>query len=365
MRELFSSEDLQRVHSAQRALLSPLQHDTPDDWLQAAARRIQVLMGADHVFAAMPMAGRLATAGVALDPSFFTDLSALLGSDARIDRPSMPRMMQEQRRRKGAGYFHELALADRTVIERSPTYQTVFHPHGIRYATGISVPHARGETLICVAYETPDAPGYAPRAGQRLELLVPALEAGTQQWMRQAAAGVHWSGFADATAAASVLFDRNGTERYRNRAFREMLRLEPDAPALVEAVQQLAAAHPTTPDAPAAPVQLHLDLAGGAYRLWVTRAPLPLFDGGGLLVAVERTSPYPPPAALQRRFGLTPRETEVALLLAEGRSNDALAAALSISPHTARHHVQRVLDKLDVGSRAGVAHALLSGSPPH
>ena len=55
---------------------------------------------------------------------------------------------------------------------------------------------------------------------------------------------------------------------------------------------------------------------------------------------------------LQERFGLTGRELDVAMLLAEGRSNAAIAMALDISPHTARHHTQRVLGKVGVHSRA-------------
>ena len=67
--------------------------------------------------------------------------------------------------------------------------------------------------------------------------------------------------------------------------------------------------------------------------------------------------PTPPsPASLAGRLrsdhGLTPREVQVALLLAEGLSNSALARRLEISPHTARHHTQRVLGKLAVHSRA-------------
>jgi DNA-binding CsgD family transcriptional regulator len=63
-------------------------------------------------------------------------------------------------------------------------------------------------------------------------------------------------------------------------------------------------------------------------------------------------------ATLQSTYGLTPREIQVAMLLAQGRSNVAIAAALRISPHTARHHTQRVLAKLGVHSRAA-AGALL------
>jgi DNA-binding NarL/FixJ family response regulator len=57
-------------------------------------------------------------------------------------------------------------------------------------------------------------------------------------------------------------------------------------------------------------------------------------------------------AYLQLEYGLTARECQVALLLGEGHSNTAIAAALQISTHTARHHTQRVLAKLRVHSRA-------------
>jgi DNA-binding CsgD family transcriptional regulator len=55
---------------------------------------------------------------------------------------------------------------------------------------------------------------------------------------------------------------------------------------------------------------------------------------------------------LEADYGMTPREVEVALLLAEGCSNSRVATRLGISPHTARHHTQRVLGKLGVHSRS-------------
>jgi DNA-binding CsgD family transcriptional regulator len=65
-------------------------------------------------------------------------------------------------------------------------------------------------------------------------------------------------------------------------------------------------------------------------------------------------------AYLQMQFGLTARETEVAMLLGQGRSNVAIAKTLGISTHTARHHTQRVLAKMKVHSR-GEAGAKLRG----
>jgi len=50
--------------------------------------------------------------------------------------------------------------------------------------------------------------------------------------------------------------------------------------------------------------------------------------------------------------GLTPRELEVLLLLASGRSSKEIARQLVISPRTVSTHVQHILAKLDVNSRA-------------
>jgi DNA-binding NarL/FixJ family response regulator len=63
-------------------------------------------------------------------------------------------------------------------------------------------------------------------------------------------------------------------------------------------------------------------------------------------------------AYLQHKYGLTRRELEVATLLAQGRTNTAIANTLHISTHTARHHTQRVLAKLGVHSRAAAGAKL-------
>jgi len=63
---------------------------------------------------------------------------------------------------------------------------------------------------------------------------------------------------------------------------------------------------------------------------------------------------------LMQQFGLTQREAQVARLLSQGRSNQAIARDLAISEHTARHHTQRILAKLEVHSR-GEAGAKIRG----
>lgn len=66
---------------------------------------------------------------------------------------------------------------------------------------------------------------------------------------------------------------------------------------------------------------------------------------------------------------LTPREQEVAALIARGYTNRQIAATLVITPRTADTHVRNVLTKLELHSRAQVAawateHGLLAASGP-
>lgn len=75
--------------------------------------------------------------------------------------------------------------------------------------------------------------------------------------------------------------------------------------------------------------------------------------------------------AVERRLGLgdepsgpavlTPREREVAALLAEGLTNSMVAERLYISPRTAAVHVSNILAKLGMSSRAEVAAWAASG----
>jgi DNA-binding CsgD family transcriptional regulator len=67
-----------------------------------------------------------------------------------------------------------------------------------------------------------------------------------------------------------------------------------------------------------------------------------------------RRPPRPTTVVVPTGSRLTPREREVAALLAARRTNGEIAAALGVSPHTARHHTERVLRKYGVSSRRRV-----------
>jgi DNA-binding NarL/FixJ family response regulator len=60
-------------------------------------------------------------------------------------------------------------------------------------------------------------------------------------------------------------------------------------------------------------------------------------------------------ASTSRAEQLTERELEVVALLARALTNQQIAAELAISPATARTHVEHVLTKLGMHTRAQVA----------
>ena len=101
------------------------------------------------------------------------------------------------------------------------------------------------------------------------------------------------------------------------------------------------------------------------------RSAIELFDGLGAapwseqarreLRASGESIPRRDPTAPEK---LTPQELQVALQVAEGRTNRDVAAALFLSPKTVEFHLTRVYRKLNIHSRAELVRLLASESAP-
>jgi DNA-binding CsgD family transcriptional regulator len=79
----------------------------------------------------------------------------------------------------------------------------------------------------------------------------------------------------------------------------------------------------------------------------------PQEEEGRDAVTLAAVAAYQVPPALPG--ALTPRERQVAALVADGRSNKAIAEELVISPATAARHVANILTKLGFSSRTQIA----------
>jgi DNA-binding CsgD family transcriptional regulator len=71
----------------------------------------------------------------------------------------------------------------------------------------------------------------------------------------------------------------------------------------------------------------------------------------------EETLPSAPP----EQFNLTPRETEVATWMQEGKRDKEIAIILGISSRTVEKHVHQVLEKLQVENRCSAISVLNGG----
>jgi len=107
--------------------------------------------------------------------------------------------------------------------------------------------------------------------------------------------------------------------------------------------------------------RLVADLATGSGLHFTDAGRISLDELDEPLALVQVTSeqhlepacrPRPKPA---EPAALTARESEVVSLIADGKSNAAIAAELSLSEHTVKRHVANILLKLDLPSRAAAA----------
>ncbi len=75
--------------------------------------------------------------------------------------------------------------------------------------------------------------------------------------------------------------------------------------------------------------------------------------GQAIATRLSRFFSAPRQAAVQHAFpDLTERESEILLLMAEGRSNSQIAQRLVVSEKTVRNHVSNIFNKLQVADRA-------------
>lgn len=98
-------------------------------------------------------------------------------------------------------------------------------------------------------------------------------------------------------------------------------------------------------------------LRGSSFRGPIDHQPVMLVYAESAAPTPKQPTPFKE-TRIHSRFRLTLKEERVAHMLAERKTNDEIAAELCVSPHTARHHTERVLIKLGIRSRKDVVSVL-------
>jgi DNA-binding CsgD family transcriptional regulator len=99
-------------------------------------------------------------------------------------------------------------------------------------------------------------------------------------------------------------------------------------------------------------------------RRWLTCRASCLSGPGGrpgpIVLVIEPATPADLAVIVTQAYGLTPREFEVARLVAQGLPTAEIAAALFISPHTVRGHLKAVFGKAGISSRGELVARLFT-----
>jgi DNA-binding CsgD family transcriptional regulator len=250
------------------------------------------------------------------------------------------------------------------VFLRSAYYNEWCRPSGNLESAGMSAPAEGGPDAEAILFVTATSPHrFQPRGReeQLLGLLQPAFAAGiamlalSQSWHDALGSAL------DLAGTPLTIARPDGELVHVTPSLLAMVAAEPAGATLLASAQALARSvggllRRSLGDPPPVPAST-VELRGARYELRATLVQASRLSAVPLvLVSVSApTGSGPTALALRARFELTPREAEVALRLAAGERDRDIARALGISHGTARRHVEHVLGKVGVHSRAAVA----------
>lgn len=366
---ILTGKDSSKVQATLDVLLSCVRSPDFDEWRRDVNRAVRDLVGADKVAFLFPVAGRSALLSEEIPADVLGQAPARLASlDSRWSVWT----------KAAALGVHNRALVFGPQLRefyRSEYYHEFVLPARLHDALGITVslegePSFHSAAGLYLFHDSVDGARFGNRALLLLRLLRPAFAAAVQLQRRQSSSREDLSRTVDGLDEGILFCATSGEVLHRTPMLRQMIATDSEATFLERELVSVAERlrRQTTPERDTAPAvrtlvqHTHTRCAG--YRIRATLVRGEQFGREWIIaVILERNSPaLPTPKLIRDLFGLSQKEAQVALLLAEGKSNEEVARGLGISPHTARHHTERVLLRLGIRSRAQVPSKLLSGA---
>jgi DNA-binding CsgD family transcriptional regulator len=363
---VLSSVDTARFRAASETLLSPLECADIDAWAVEVLRRICELFRCDRAQLLIPRDDGLP---MMWTESIRPEASAMLrevfvGVEPGLFVLTVPELNRSHRGYQAAGIRVLNHAIDERVAgagPRSPDFGAFLVSERLAYYRDPR-PLPLGAAVLTLGFSRPaDDPFGEEQAAELSALLMPALSAGAKMLLRLHATRTAVITAIDELGRAVALIEPRDAELYRSRRLGELLVSEPQAEALLVTMRALARdvfglRCVTTKTMAAARSSFGAREFRGARGLYRLRAVFMPAEGEStapaILVEVERYGPPLPDAIdLVAQHKLTPREAEIALLLAVGCSDREIAKQLSLSPHTVRKHTEHIFDKLHLHSR--------------
>ena len=375
-----SAAEQERLAATARALLSPLDSDSVESWRARVLARLARLLEADGAGFLLPVPDG--------PPYTLHDMPEAFGREYLAAEPD--RAALEAVRGEGDRVWNTRLLGRRLGLSmpdgwfETDAYRSFYGRWDVRDGIGfVAFPPPRptyepeedaegdvGAAVLTCFNETFGTELFGDRGLAILRLLLPALEAGVAARVRLAGQMRMLEQAFDAAGHGIAVHAPEGRRLYANRAWTKLLEREDDPEPLLRAVEVGVRTVATLTGTGTGGPPEDLGVASREVRTSDARYSVRinllrdegLFTGrSAILATLERLTPETPTAeALQERWGLTPQQSRVALLLAQGKSNRAIAGAMGLEPTTTRHYTEKVFLKLGVHSRAEAAAKVLT-----
>ena len=360
MRLSLAPSDLDLLTDLVGTLHAPFDYPDVDAWRHEVNHHTRLLLDAHKVVFMLPGEGHAPVYCQRLDPD---------GFQAYLD------------------YYHRFDVAGAIALERGLPVSSLLEIHGrdefysseyyndfmrvwdCNHSVGLVTPidAEPGYAYLGVLRDGYEDPPFDARARALLGFVLPAFRAGVHTHLRLSADRSLLGSVLDASARRLLLCDSRGTAIHASAALERTLTADPERLAIERHLGELAGAVAELASGRTVIVNGALGRTGervittarGAYRLSASFAGESAPGPAGVMVLVEPLFREPlSDIELRERYRLTAQEARVARAIAAGLRNVEVARSLAISPHTARRHTERVLDKLGVASRTQVAERI-------
>ncbi|MGH7604298.1 MAG: response regulator transcription factor [Gemmatimonadaceae bacterium] len=358
-----SSTETKLLQSALRVLAAPLAYPDLPSWSAVATQHCAAFLRADQALFGLMRSDTMIVFGHGAYTS-----EAVQSYTEYYWRHDF--VLTERRFQLGRETYHRDMLYRPGEMQRDPVYNEWSRPNRFCDTIGMSV-EATNPTLAGIHfYHDTETGEYRARGVELLDLLLPAFKVGIYTWL---ALGTRRDAYLTALDAATdgvLLTTTSGEELDESPKLQTTLQSDPERERVSRVMRQAAATlgvwidrHRKTTEGRSTtqPIARDLTTRTANYRILASAIP----EGSvardrAITVTIARLSPRTfTVAELRDQFGLTPRQAEVARLIADGQRNSQIASALGISSSTALHHTEEVLRKLNLHSRAAVTAALL------
>lgn len=354
------------VDSALQLLLSPLGSEDLDTWRRDVTRALCELLGADRAVFALN-APDIAEFWSEDYPQAVLDAYATYYQKIDIGRIRREKQGLEVWNRE---LIHNGGLSE---FEKSEIYRDFLVPNRICDSIGmtVGVPGSATPATLFFHNEKNGSANFGKRGVGVMGQLLPAFKAGAREAARTSHQRHSLENHLDALAEGMRIVDLTGAVLHQNRAFTRILAQEPCAERIKASAKELALelvelmrSRERGGDGATIPAKrLVRKVASEScnYELRGTYMGPALFTDD-ISIAITLL-PLAGRAALsdqtlQKRFGLTARQLEIARRLARGEANKEIAHACEISLHTVRRHAEKIFVKLGANTRGQIGAKL-------